>query len=156
MSEMQQDIQIDLFLPNIKACSQKQLLNILVKHVAPLTFQPEKRLLKGLEEKEATSTFAIGDGIIVPNLQLMFIPKPFKALCTLKKPVDLGAADKRAIDTVCLVLSPLHEGPLHLRRLARMSRLLKNQNLRRALRDAPDAKSMKATLEEPQSIMLAA
>ncbi len=156
MSEMLQDIQIDLFLPDLKASTQKKVLHILARYVASQAALSEADLLARLEEKDKTSTFAIGDGLALPNLQLKSLSRPFKALCTLKKPVDFQAADKRGVDVICLVLSPLQDGPLHLRRLARMSRLLKNTDLRRNLRDAPDAKTMKSLLSAPQAIILAA
>lgn len=156
MSEMLQDIQVDLFLPEIKAANQKHLLQILSKQVADMTYISQEDLFAHLEEKDKISTFAIGDGIALPNLQMRGIQKSFKALCILKKPVDFQAADSRLVDTVCLVLSPPQEGPLHLRRLARMSRLLKSPNLRRKLREAQTANDMKNVLSEPQSTMLAA
>ncbi len=156
MSEMLQDIQVDFFLPDLKGATQKQVLQALVKHAAPLASVMPGELLQGLEEKDKTSTFAIGDGIALPNLQMRFLPKPFKALCALQTPVDFGAADGRHIELVCLVLSPEHEGPLHLRRLARISRLLKSPDLRRGLRMANDARAMQSLLTVPQSTMLAA
>jgi nitrogen PTS system EIIA component len=156
MSEMLQDIQVDLFLPDLKATNQKHVLQILAKQIAELTYISAEDLFAQLEEKEKTSTFAIGDGIALPNLQIRGIPYAFKALCTLKKPVDFQAADNHLIDTICLVISPHQEGPLHLRRLARMSRLLKNPDLRRRLRESSTANDMKSALSEPQSTMLAA
>jgi nitrogen PTS system EIIA component len=145
-----------LFLPDLKPANQKHLLQMLAKQVADMTYISHEDLFTHLEEKEKISTFAIGNGIALPNLQMRGIQKSFKALCTLKRAIDFQAADSHPVDTICLILSPPQEGPLHLRRLARMSRLLKSPDLRRKLRLASTANDMKNVLSEPQSIMLAA
>jgi nitrogen PTS system EIIA component len=156
MSDLLQDIQVDLLLTDIKANNQKELLQILAKEVAPLTTCHPGDLYRWLMEKEKTSTFAIGDGLALPNLQVKYLYQSFKTLCVLKKPIDFQAPDARAVDLVCLVLSPDHEGPLHLRRLARMSRLLKSPDLRRRLLEAPDRQAMKSLIRTQQEWMQAA
>ena len=55
-----------------------------------------------------------------------------------------------------MVMSPMKDGPLHLRRLARISRLLRNHTLCNQLRQAGDAKEMMDIIMEPESWTLAA
>lgn len=152
---MLQDIQVDLFLPDLKASSQTQVMELLARNAAIAANCPAAALLQCLQEKEMTSTFAIGDGVALPNLQLDNIHRPFKALAVLKTPVAFNAPDSKPVDFVCLMLSPEREGPLHLRRLARMSRLLKSPAMRSALREAEDLRALKHLLSDSQELLAA-
>jgi PTS system nitrogen regulatory IIA component len=157
MSGILQDIQVDLFLPELKASSQKQIFQMLAKEPTLRSICPQEDILSRLSAQEKINPSAIGDGVALLHLQLKYLYKPYKILATLKKPVAFQTPDAKPVDLVCLVLSPEHDGPpLHLRHLARMSRVLKNADLRRQIREAKDLHSIRSLLSTSERVMLAA
>jgi PTS system nitrogen regulatory IIA component len=156
MSDMLQDIQVDLFLPDFKASNQKQFFQALAKEPTLRSICPQENLLQRLSEQEETSPSAIGDNIALLPLQIKFLHKPFKVLVTLKKPLAFEAPDAKPVDLACIVFSPEHEGPMHLRRLARLSRVLKNAELRRQIKNARSLHEVKSLMSASESVMMAA
>lgn len=155
MSEILQDIQVDSVLPDVGAATMKQVFAALVKEACARITWPEAGLLDLLLQQEKNASFAIGHGIALPNLQLKFLYEPIKILALLRRPVDFRAADNRPVDIACLILSPQQDA-LHLRRLARMSRLLKSPELRQRMQETTDPQALKLLLGTSKSWMQAA
>jgi PTS system nitrogen regulatory IIA component len=156
MSDMLQDVQVDLFLPGVKVSNRKQVFQILAKEISARTACPQEDLLLRLTEQEKAGTSAIGDNIALPHLQMKYLYKPFRALALLKKPISFEAPDSRPVDVICLVLSPEQDGPLHLRRISRLSRALKNTELRSKIRLAQDIHTVKSLFSETEGWLQAA
>ena len=156
LSTLANDTYVDLVLPNLKANSRKKAIQELSDEVSAHIQYPAHKIFHLLMDKEYHDSSAIGQGVAVPQLKLQQMNKPFCALAVLDKPVNFGAADGRSVDIICAVFSPEHHGPLHLRRLARMSRLLKNEDLCEKIRDARDEDVIRSLLISPEGWMLAA
>ena len=96
-------------------------------------------LLQLFLTREAAGSTAIGGGIAIPHpRQPVVLPvgKPSLTLCFLNRPVDFGAADHRAVETLFVLISPTIRA--HLRMLARVVCALGDDRLRAALaRKAP-------------------
>ncbi len=80
--------------------------------------------------------FALGNGVAVINIKSPQIMNKFIGFARLAKPLDFNAVDGQTCDLVGVVISPAYHGGLHLRRLSRMSRLLKEKSFLSKLRDA--------------------
>lgn len=156
LSDYDQDIQFDLILTNLKVTNRKQLLMQLARHASEHLDISEQRLYKKILHHEKTANTYLGDDIALPNFQGKNIPKSFTVLATLDKPIDFCGDDFSPVDLIGLVLSPADDGPLHLRRLARISRLLKNDILHKRLSEAIDAEAVRSLLIDPQGWTLAA
>ncbi|MAF97360.1 MAG: PTS sugar transporter subunit IIA, partial [Micavibrio sp.] len=74
----------------------------------------------------------------------------------LDEEVDFMSSDMRGVRLFAMVLSPLREGPLHLRRVSRVVRLLKNEDLQMRLLEAEDEMQMQSLLVNPEGWMIAA
>jgi PTS system nitrogen regulatory IIA component len=96
-------------------------------------------LVTVLESREAMGSTGIGHGIAIPHVRnpiLLHVPSPFVALCLLRRPVDFGAIDAEPVRALFLVISPTV--PTHLRILAQLGFVLRDQELRQLLsRSAP-------------------
>ena len=157
MTEISQDIQVDLVLSDINVFNRRQAFEILAKEISLRLEVPHDQVLEALHAKEQISTSGIGDGVAIPHVKLKNLPHRFSALAVLNNKIDFAAADNKPVDLICLLASPEHEGPQHLRRLARMSRLLQNHELRKRIREvAPDASGIRSLLAMPQEWMIAA
>ncbi|MCC7305319.1 MAG: PTS sugar transporter subunit IIA [Alphaproteobacteria bacterium] len=156
MSDLMEDIRVNLVLPGQAADSRKKALEVLAQACAPHLPYSAADLFSRLNEKENAAGAAIGEAVAVPHLKLARLYRPFKALMTFRSPVDFSAPDHKRVDLLCLVVSPDKDGPLHLRRLSRISRLLKNSDVASKIRTCEDAEAIKMLMASPEGWMLAA
>jgi PTS system nitrogen regulatory IIA component len=89
-----------------------------------------------LEAREAMGSTGIGDGIAIPHVRnpiLLHVEEPFVSLFLLHHPIDFDAIDGQPVHALFVVVSP--NIPMHLRILAQLSFLLRDETLRRLLRE---------------------
>jgi PTS system nitrogen regulatory IIA component len=115
--------------------TKSQVLSQVVERL-PLPPEQDRRfLLDVLEAREALGSTGIGDGIAIPHVRnpiVLHVDRPFVTLCLLQHAVDFGAVDGKPVDTLFLVVSPTV--PMHLRILARLGFVLRDETLRALLR----------------------
>tara|TARA_B100001121_G_scaffold92244_1_gene81713 strand:- start:32 stop:496 length:465 start_codon:yes stop_codon:yes gene_type:complete len=102
----------------------------------------QKTLFEKIIMREKLGNTSISDGIAMPSALLDNIQKTFVLFSILSKPVDYGAADKKDVDLVCLVVSPSFSKSKHLYILSNFSRLLKNKNMACKLRGCENSDSL--------------
>ena len=156
MNDYSRDLHFDVVLPQLKAMSFKQVLMNFAQHASKHLNVSEERLYEMLIEKEEKASSGIGDNIAIAHLKTVGPQRPFNILATLDRPVECDAIDDQPVDVVCLVLSPEADGPYHLRRLARVSRLLTNDMLHKKLHDAKDEQEIRSLLIDPEGWLMAA
>ena len=114
--------------------------DVLAHVVALLPLPPDVDrafLVTVLEAREAMGSTGIGDGIAIPHVRnpiLLHLARPFVSLCLLAHPVDFGALDGQPVNALFVVVSP--NVPSHLRILAELGFVLRDQGLRQLLRSA--------------------
>ena len=131
----------DAVLHDVKVKSKKQLLSELAKLAAKKTGLDEIAVLDALIERERLGTTGIGLGVALPHTRLPKLKKIFCGFLT-SEPVDFDAVDNRPVDLAFVLLVPEAAGADHLKALARLSRLLRNENTVAALRKAKSAKEL--------------
>ncbi len=99
-------------------------------------------LAEVLLEREKLSSTGIGEGIAIPHGKLMGLPKLIAAFGVSHQGVDFDAIDGKPTHLFFALLAPENSAGVHLKALARISRLLKNSSLRKAILAAPDAKAI--------------
>ena len=156
MNTYTHDLHVDMIVPKLKATNQKEIFTALSKQAEKHLNISAKALGQLLLKKEEKIGSGIGDGVAIPHIQVRGPQKPFTTLITLDKPVEFQAKDNEPVDIICMILSPEADGPLHLRRLSRISRLLKNKTLDSKLREARDTHSIRTLLMDPEGWLMAA
>jgi PTS system nitrogen regulatory IIA component len=151
----------DLLSPNaviahLKAANKKQVLQELAIKAATLTALPERRIFETLMERERLGSTGMGQGIAIPHGRISGIAKMTGLFAQLGAPVDFDAMDDQPVDLVFLLLAPVGAGADHLKALARVSRLLRNQSVCEKLRAAADASALYSLLTEPTAASQAA
>ena len=136
----------DAVLANVKASSKKALLAELSNRVATLLKLDERRLFDRLLERERLGSTGIGGGIAIPHGRLSSLAKPSGLFARLVHPIDFNAIDERPVDIVFLLIAPEGAGADHLKALARVSRLLRNQATCEKLRAASTPEALYAIL----------
>ena len=145
----------DAVLSHLKATSKKQVLQEMAHKAALLTGLPERRIFETLTEREKLGSTGMGQGIAIPHGRVPGIQKMTGLFAQLDHPVDFDSMDDQPVDLVFLLLAPEGAGADHLKALARVSRLLRNQAVCEKLRAAPQAATLYALLTEPSAAQAA-
>ena len=136
-------------LPTLRPQSKKQLLQELAAHAAKLTALPERRIFETLIERERLGSTGMGQGIAIPHGRISGLDKIVGLFARLETPIAYDAVDNQPVDLVFLLLAPDASGADHLKALARVSRLLRNQSACEKLRAASRPEVLYALLTEP-------
>lgn len=121
-----------------------------------MTGFPARVLYTQLMGREEQATSGIGEGVAIPHLRLPKLQKPFIGFVRLQRPVDFNAVDDAPVDLIVTLLSPGGDGPHHLRRLSRISRLMRDPALLEDLRSTADADGIRSLIEQGSQRLLAA
>jgi PTS system nitrogen regulatory IIA component len=91
-------------------------------------------LVTVLEAREAMGSTGIGGGIAIPHVRnpiVLHIDAPFITLCLVRHPVDFDAVDGKPVHALFTLISP--SVPTHLRMLAQLGFVLRDDGLRKLL-----------------------
>lgn len=136
-------------LASLKVQSKKQLLQELSARAAQQTGLPERKIFETLTERERLGSTGVGQGIAIPHGRMADIKQIVGVFARLESPIDYDAVDRQPVDLVFMLLAPDAAGADHLKALARVSRLLRNQQAVEKLRAAAKAEALYAILTEP-------
>ncbi len=98
-------------------------------------------VLRVLEERERLASTGVGSGVAIPHGRLASIDRLRAAVAVSRQGIPFDAIDGEPVRIIVAVLGPAHHTGDHLRVLARVSRLLRSEAVRRALLEAADAQS---------------
>jgi PTS system nitrogen regulatory IIA component len=111
------------------------LKNALVDLPIPASVNLED-LVELLLARESVGSTAVGGGIAIPHPRqpvVLTVPGALVRLCYLSEPLEIPTPDGKPVDKLFLMICPTaHE---HLQLLARLSALLQNDDVRKALDD---------------------
>ena len=133
----------DFIIPDLKANTKSEVLKELIAPIAAKKsgFDPEKA--HGvLMERERLGTTGIGDGVAIPHGKLDNIEDIILVVGRSSSGVDFEALDFKHCTVFFLVLAPEQVAGMHLRILAHISRLLKDEGFRRSFGAASDQESL--------------
>lgn len=99
-----------------------------------------------LAEREALGSTAFGRGIAIPHARLPGIATGKLALVRLDHPIAFDAHDGAPVDLVFGLFSPRDTGTQHLRNLAALSRLTRDEAMMDKLRGAEGSDAIFALL----------
>jgi len=92
-----------------------------------------------LQERERLGSTGIGDGVAIPHGKLKNIDKLLISFGRSRAGIDFDSMDGRPAHLFFLLVAPEESVGVHLKTLARISKLLKNTDVRRRLQEAADA-----------------
>jgi PTS system nitrogen regulatory IIA component len=103
-------------------------------------------LRSSLRARERLGSTAIGHGIAIPHGRSPTLEAPRGVLLRLQPAVDFNASDGQAVDLVFAMAVPDHYTHQHLMLLSELAERFSDERFRAALRNAPDARAMRALL----------
>jgi len=130
-------------LPSLTATTKKgvleELADALVKGVDNLD---RKKVVEVLLERESLGSTGIGDNIAIPHGKLPNIDKLFLCFGRSLQGINYDSMDGKPTHLFFLLMAPENSIGLHLKTLAKISRMLKDPAFRRNLMDAKDAEGI--------------
>ena len=94
-----------------------------------------------LLDREKLQSTGIGEGVAIPHGAMTQLVSQVAALLIVPDGVDFAAIDERKVTILFAVIGPKRATGEHLKTLARVSRLLRNQSFRDLLVSAKDART---------------
>jgi mannitol/fructose-specific phosphotransferase system IIA component (Ntr-type) len=98
-----------------------------------------KILYDGLVQRELTMSTGVGGGIGFPHTTNPEIQHASVILIRLAKPIDFESLDHQPVDIIIGLVFPASDPGIHVRMLARISRLCQNPDFLNAIRQAENA-----------------
>lgn len=108
-------------------------------------------LVRVLLERESLGSTGIGDGVAIPHGKLSFISNMIVAFGRSSRGVDFQSLDAKPVYLFFLLVTPDNKPGDHLKALARISRILKNPDLRENLKRTSDRQELKRLIYEEDS-----
>jgi PTS system nitrogen regulatory IIA component len=105
-------------------------------------------LRKVLEEREQLASTAIGDGIAIPHGKLDSVGHLVGALGRTVGGIEFESIDGKPTNLVFMLVAPASSTGVHLKALARLSRLFRDPDFRKRLLEAPTAEAMYQVIME--------
>ncbi len=96
-------------------------------------------LVAALEDRERLNSTALGDGVAIPHGKLAGVKRVVAGFGRSPAGVDFASIDGKPTHLFFLLVAPEDSAGAHLKALARISRLLKDEAFRSRLMAAPDA-----------------
>jgi PTS system nitrogen regulatory IIA component len=133
---------------DLKAGSKKQALQELSAIAAAQTAQDERTVLDVLLARERLGSTGVGAGVAIPHGKLDGLTRLAAVFARLREPIAFDAIDERPVDLVFLLLAPENASTDHLKALALVSRLLRDERVCARLRGADSAEALYAVLTD--------
>jgi len=130
----------------VSASSKRQVLAVVAEIAARKLELDSGDILDALIEREAAGSTGVGHGVAAPHARLEGLQRMRGVFVRLEQPVEFDAVDDKPVDLIFALFAPKDAGADHLRALARVSRLLRQAELREQLRQARTADAIYALL----------
>jgi len=134
--------------PDLKAQDKKGILEELATPVADSVGVDRDELVRVLMERERLGSTGIGGGIGIPHGKLKPLEQLVLGFGISRAGVDFESMDGKPTHIFFLLLTPENSTGLHLKVLARISRILKNDPFKEKLMSAARTEDIYAIIQE--------
>jgi len=108
----------------------------------------QQKVLDVLLERERISTTAIGEGVAIPHGKLPNVDRVLGVFARSLEGVDFASLDGAPTHLFFVLIAPENAAADHLKALARISRLLKDEAFRRRLLAGKDSQELYTLITE--------
>lgn len=128
---------------DLKATAKNEVLAELTDAIVKATGNLDRNeVIKVLQERELLGSTGIGEGVAIPHGKLRNIDQLLLSFGRSRKGVDFDSMDGKPAHLFFLLVAPEESVGVHLKTLARISKLLKNPAVRRRLLESSDSESL--------------
>jgi PTS system nitrogen regulatory IIA component len=133
----------------VSATDKRKALAVIAEIAARSFGLDAGHVLDALCEREQAGSTGVGHGVAAPHARVEGLTRIRGVFVRLEHAVDFDAVDDQPVDLIFALFAPkAASGVEHLRALARVSRLLRQADLRQQLRQARTADAIHALLAQ--------
>ncbi len=114
-------------------------------------FKSQGEILDRVMRREAMMTTGIGNGVAIPHGKARSVDRMAAACAVAPEGLDFESEDGQPVYLMVLFVSPENAATLHVRVLANLSRLLKEESVRKSLREAKSVDAFLAALQSAET-----
>ncbi|MEJ2656254.1 MAG: PTS sugar transporter subunit IIA [Desulfobacterales bacterium] len=140
----------EAILADLKATDKKGVLEEMVIPVAKIAGINQAELVKVLMERERLGSTGIGEGIGIPHGKMKGLESLILGFGLSRKGVDFDSMDGLPVHIFFLLITPENSTGLHLKLLARISRILKNDPFKEKLKRAANRDEIYLIIKEEE------
>jgi len=130
-------------IPNLHNKIKKDVLREMVDCILKKESDVDgSEMLRVLLEREELGSTGIGDGIAIPHGKVRKIDKLIVSFGRSLEGVDFQSMDGKSTHIIFLLIAPENSAGIHLKALARISRLLKDSGFRKNLMEAQSSEEI--------------
>lgn len=147
---------VDLLNPaaivaNLRASDKKTALEELTDAIVGVEKDLDRQeVISVLQERERLGSTGIGEGVAIPHGKLKTIDKLLISFGRSEAGVEFDSMDGKPAQLFFLLLAPEESVGVHLKTLARISKLLKSPVVRRRLLEAGDGADIFRVISEEE------
>ena len=140
----------EAIISDLKAVDKQGVLEELVMPIASIAGLNQDYLVRVLMERERLGSTGIGEGVGIPHGKLKDLASLVLGFGLSRKGVDFESMDGQPTHIFFLLVTPENSTGRHLKLLARISRILKNEFFRQKLMDAANSDEIYSIIQEEE------
>jgi PTS system nitrogen regulatory IIA component len=146
LSELLSPDRILILAHDESSLGKLRLLSKLADLLAPAASVEAALIEATFVEREAVQSTGIGGGVAIPHGAMAQLTSQCAALIVSQKGVEFASIDGAPVHLVFGVVGPKHAAGVHLKTLARISRVLRNRDFCLGLSQSADAGEIYSSL----------
>ncbi len=140
----------ETIISDLKAIDKQGVLEELVMSVASIAGVNQDYLVRVLMERERLGSTGIGEGVGIPHGKLKNLDSLILGFGLSRKGVNFESMDGQPTHIFFLLVTPENSTGLHLKLLARISRILKSELFRQKLMAAANSDEIYSIIQEEE------
>jgi PTS system nitrogen regulatory IIA component len=133
----------ELLIPDLQSKNKKGVLEELAGVLVAQGKLPDiEKVVEVLLDREKLGSTGIGDGIAIPHGKIRDLGEVVASFGRSREGVDFESIEQKPTHLFFLLVAPENSAGIHLKALARVSRLLKDPNFRKRLMQADSAERL--------------
>ncbi len=141
-------LQKEAIIVELAATDKKGVLEELVSPVAKIASASQEEMVRVLLDRERLGSTGIGEGVGIPHGKLKGLDSLALGFGISRKGVDFESMDNRPTYIFFLLITPENSTGLHLKLLARISKILKSIPFKESLLNASDREDIYNLIKE--------
>ena len=139
----------DCIIPELRSRTKKEVLEELTEALSKCKANLNKEaLVEVLLERERLGSTGIGDGIAIPHGKIQDLDELILSFGRSTQGIEFDSMDGRPTHLFFLLIAPENSAGIHLRALAKISRLLKSAHFRQRLFEAETVEELFLVIQE--------
>ncbi len=139
----------DCIIPELRSQNKRGVLEELTGALLNFKANLDKEaLVEVLLERERLGSTGIGDGIAIPHGKIQDLDELILSFGRSTRGIEFDSMDGRPTHLFFLLIAPENSAGIHLRALAKISRLLKSAHFRQRLMEAGNREGIFQVIQE--------